>query len=88
MEILVMYDFVQITGSLLILTAFVAALDGRMKQSSYRYLAANAIGSVALTGTAVVSHEWGFILLEGVWAIVSGYSIVRKALGQPVGAPH
>jgi hypothetical protein len=88
MEILVMYHFVQITGSLLILTAFVAALDGRMKQSSYRYLAANAIGSVALTGTAVVSHEWGFILLESVWALVSGYSIVRKALGQPVGAPH
>jgi hypothetical protein len=83
-----MYVAVQIVGSLLILAAFVAAQLGRLDQSSYRYLIANAVGSAALTGTAVVSLEWGFILLEGVWALVSIYSIARKAAGQLPATPH
>jgi hypothetical protein len=74
-----MHDVVQIAGSLLVLAAFVAALRGRSEQPSYPYLAANAIGSTALAVTAVIGREWGFILLEGVWALVSLWSIARKA---------
>lgn len=66
-----MYDTVQIVGSVLILAAFVASVTGRIAQTGTGYLLANAIGSAALTATAVISREWGFILLEGVWAIVS-----------------
>ena len=77
-----MYDAVQIVGSLLILAAFAGALLGRLQQSGYRYLVANAAGSAVLTATAVISLEWGFILLEGAWALVSVYSIVRKAAGR------
>lgn len=83
-----MYDVVQIAGSLMILVAFIAALGGRLQQSSYAYLAVNAVGSGLLAATAVINLEWGFILLEGVWAAVSLYSIVRKASGRPVAAPH
>ena len=79
-----LYQVVQVTGSLLILAAFVAALLGRVDQASYRYLIPNAVGSAVLTVTAVINLEWGFILLEGVWALVSLYSITRKATGQPV----
>jgi hypothetical protein len=84
----VIYDVIQIVGSLLILAAFVAAQLGRVDQSSYRYLIANAAGSAILTVTAVVSLEWGFILLEGVWALVSMYSIVRKMAGYSPAARH
>jgi hypothetical protein len=85
-----MYDFVQIVGSLLILAAFVASLIGWLRQSSYLYLVLNAVGSAVLTATAVISREPGFILLEGVWAVASVISIVRRASGerdrtQPVG---
>ncbi|HST49954.1 CBU_0592 family membrane protein [Jatrophihabitans sp.] len=83
-----MYDVVQLAGSLLVLVAFGAALTGRLGQSGYPYLVSNAVGSTALAATAVVSLEWGFLLLEGVWALVSGYSIVRRATGRPVGAGH
>jgi hypothetical protein len=83
-----MYDVVQIAGSLLILAAFVAALTGRTQQSSYPYLLANAVGSAGLTATALISREWGFILLEGVWALVSIYSIGRKASGRSVAETH
>ena len=83
-----MYDIAQVAGSLLILAAFVAALGGRLQQSSYTYLAVNAVGSAALTATAVVGREWGFILLEGVWAAVSIYSLVRKSVGRSVAVSH
>ena len=81
-----LYQVVQVLGSLLILGAFVAALFGRLDQSGYRYLVPNAVGSVVLTATAIVNLEWGFILLEGVWALVSLYSIARKATGRTVAA--
>ncbi len=83
-----MYDTVQIIGSLLILAAFIAALSGRLNQAGYRYLVVNTAGSAVLTVTAIVSREWGFILLEGVWALVSVYSIIRKATGHPIAASH
>jgi hypothetical protein len=83
-----MYDVVQITGSLLILAAFVAALAGRLSQSSYTYLITNAVGSLVLGITAVISLEWGFLLLEGVWALVSLYSILRKTTGHTVAESH
>jgi hypothetical protein len=82
----VLYQLVQVSGSLLILGAFVAALLGRLDQASYRYLVPNAVGSAVLTATAVVNLEWGFILLEGVWSLVSVYSILRKATGRTVAA--
>ena len=74
---LVVYDTVQILGSLLILAAFVATLAGRLDQSSYRYLAMNAVGSMVLAAEAAISVQWGFLMLESVWAIVSLYSIAR-----------
>ena len=37
--------------------------------------AANVVGSVILCILAVIEGQIGFILLEGVWAIVSGWSL-------------
>jgi hypothetical protein len=77
-----MYTAVQILGSLLILAAFVAALWGRLEQAGYLYLALNAVGSSALAAEAAISRQWGFLLLEGVWAVVSLSSIARR-FGRP-----
>jgi hypothetical protein len=73
-----MYDTVQILGSLIVLAAFIAALAGRLDQSGYRYLSMNAVGSIVLAAEAAISVQWGFLILESVWAIVSVYSIARS----------
>jgi hypothetical protein len=64
-------QLVQLAGSAVILAAFAGAQTGRLNQKSRRYLLANALGGAALAFDAAYYHQWGFLLLEGAWAIVS-----------------
>jgi hypothetical protein len=81
------YQLVQIAGSLLILTAFAAAQAGRMPIDSLLYLGLNFVGSAILAVLAWIDQQWGFLLLEGVWALVSCYSLVQLARGRAPTAP-
>jgi membrane-bound ClpP family serine protease len=77
-----MDQVVQVGGAVLILVAFVAAQLGRVDPSAWSYLILNLVGSAILTVDAYLGREWGFFLLEAVWALVSAYGIVRKAQGR------
>jgi hypothetical protein len=72
---------VQLVGAMLILAAFALAQWGVLDLKSRAYLVANVVGSVLLFIAAAVNLQWGFILLEGVWAIVSAVSLVRILAG-------
>jgi hypothetical protein len=78
------YQLVQVAGSLLILAGFAAAQAGRLSIDSSSYLVLNFIGSAILAVLAWIDQQWGFLLLEGVWAIVSLWSLVQLMRG---GAP-
>jgi hypothetical protein len=67
---------IQIVGALLILAAFAAVQFEQMRPSSRLYLALNLIGSAILAILAVRASQWGFVLLEGVWAIVSAWGLL------------
>ena len=75
-----MDQVIQIVGALLILTAFAAVQIERMQPDSRLYLTLNLIGSAILAVLAVLAQQWGFVLLEGVWAIVSAWSLSRILL--------
>jgi hypothetical protein len=78
---------VQLAGALLILTGFTLNVLGRMRATSYPYLWLNLVGSAVLAVLAWHERQWGFLLLEGVWAVVSGWSLAARLRGRsPVGA--
>jgi hypothetical protein len=72
---------VQVVGALLILVAFGAVQFERMRPDSRVYLVLNLVGSAILAVLALVGSQWGFLLLEGVWAAVSAWGLVA-ALGR------
>lgn len=78
-------DLVEIVGSLLILAAFVAAQLGRLSPRSPWYLTLNLAGSFVLAMIALAQSGWGFLLLEGTWAIVSGSALVARARARLAG---
>lgn len=71
-------QFIQVIGSLLILAAFAAAQLGWLNQKAYSYLVLNTVGSSILAVDAIVEQQWGFLLLEGCWAIVSAISLGHR----------
>jgi hypothetical protein len=73
-----MEQAVQILGAILILAAFWGAQVGRLDQRSVTYLVLNLIGSAILAVLAAIESQYGFLLLEGAWSIVSAWSLARE----------
>lgn len=71
-----MDQVIQIIGALLILGAFAANQRGQLATDSQLYLGLNLAGSLILCVLAATSGQIGFVLLEGVWAIVSAWGLL------------
>jgi hypothetical protein len=76
-----MDQIVQVLGSLLILSAFVAAQRGRLSTQSRLYLTLNLVGASILAVLAAHERQLGFLLLEAVWAAVAAHALATR---QPV----
>ena len=80
-----MDQLVQIIGALLILAGFAAVQFERMRPDSRLYLTLNLVGSAILAVLAWVETQWGFLLLETVWAIVSAWGLWVALSSPPSG---
>lgn len=76
-----MMQAIQIAGALCVLAGFAGAQFGWMRTESRTYLVLNLIGSAILAVLAAIDSQFGFLLLEGVWAIVSAWGLARVVYG-------
>ena len=71
-----MHQVIQLLGALLVLAGFVLAQRGVLDPQSRVYLLVNLVGSAVLAVDAWLGAQWGFFVLEGVWAVVSAGGLV------------
>lgn len=76
-------DIIEIAGALTILVAFAATQAGRLAQRTWTYQTLNLVGSAVLAVIAAVHSSWGFLLLEGSWAVVSLIGLLALLRGRP-----
>ena len=81
-------QLVSLGGSLLILTPFALVTFGRLAAGTLAYQLLNFAGSSILTAVAIIQREYGFLLLEGVWALVSLWGIIAILRGKAPTQSH
>lgn len=64
------------------LGAFIASQLGRLSTAGAAYRLMNLAGSLILTAVAALGRVYGFVVLNGVWAVVSLIGIVRLVHGR------
>ena len=76
-----MLQFISVLGALAILLAYAANQFRFLGPMNLSYALLNFVGSLVLAVIAVVEVQWGFLLLEGVWALVSLWGIITILRG-------
>ncbi len=67
----------QLIGALLILAAYMLLQLGVVNARSASFGVMNLFGAALLAWEAGRTHQYGFLVLEGSWALVSALSLVR-----------
>ena len=77
MEISILRQVVSFAAALSILAAYVGHQMSWMDSRKASYNVLNAVGSAVLAYIALRPFQAGFVVLEGVWAIVSLLALLR-----------
>jgi hypothetical protein len=81
-----MLQLLQLVGAMMVLAGFAMVQFGVARATSTGYLALNLAGSAILAVLALRERQWGFLLLEGVWALVSAHGLLAAARSHRKGA--
>ena len=73
-----MSSLIQILGALLVLAAFALVQARVFTPEARNYLVLNVVGGSVLAVDAYIGRQRGFLLLEGVWAIIAAFGLVKR----------
>ena len=82
-SVLALDQIVSLVGAVLVLVGFGLSTFEKVTPRSPLYLWLNFVGAGLLTYTAVVGRQYGFVLLEGTWALVAGFGLLRRLRKRP-----
>jgi hypothetical protein len=68
---------ISVIGALMVLGAYFAYQRGWMGKEQRLYSALNTFGAGMLAYVAIVDGRWGFVLIEGVWTLMSIPALIR-----------
>jgi hypothetical protein len=67
----------QLVAAFLILVPFAGVQLRRLNVETVQYQLLNLLGSGTLAVVALDGRQWGFLVLEGVWAVMSAVGLLR-----------
>jgi hypothetical protein len=73
-----MEQVVQLVGAFLILIAYALAQLGVLAPRGAPFLLLNLAGALVLAASAWHEEQWGFLVLEAAWALVSAAGLFGK----------
>lgn len=71
-------DWIGFIGVFLILLAYILNVTGKLQSSSLSFILLNLFGAALACLASVLMDYLPFIILEGVWAIVSLIALLKK----------
>ena len=71
-------DWIGFIGVFLILLAYILNVTGKLQSSSLSFILLNLFGAGLACLASVLMDYLPFIILEGVWAIVSLIALIKK----------
>lgn len=83
-----MAQAIQILGALCVLSGFVLTQFRVLSAATIPYQALNFVGGAILTYFAIEERQFGFILLEGVWALVALWGLIAILRWKTPADPH
>ncbi len=76
----------EVVGAIMILAAFALSQFAGLDRHGSTYLLLNLVGAAILGVVAAIHRQWGFLLLQTVWAIVAAWGLlglVRRGGASP-----
>ncbi|MDP5076756.1 MAG: hypothetical protein NWQ09_00905 [Nonlabens sp.] len=70
-------DLLGTIGVFMILLAYLLNITGKLETTRLRFILLNLIGSSLACAASLLLHYLPFIILEGVWALVSFVALVK-----------
>jgi len=79
---------ISVLGALAVLAAYAANQFRWIGPSNLTYTLLNLIGAGVLSAVAILERQWGFLLLEGVWTLVSLLALVKQLSNHRASEPR